>query len=35
MVQKILENGSARGANITFSGENAALQPIILMKNDW
>jgi hypothetical protein len=35
MVREIVENRLARGANITFSGENAALQPIILMKNDW
>jgi hypothetical protein len=35
MVREIVENRSARGANITFSAENAALEPIILMKNDW
>jgi hypothetical protein len=35
MVREIVENRSARGANITFPAENAALEPIILMKNDW
>jgi hypothetical protein len=30
-----VENRSARGANITFSAEKHAPEPIILMKNDW